>query len=151
MTSYLIDINVWLALSWHGHAHNDVCHEWLSGKKPADSQLLFCRTTQLGFLRLITNTSVVGAHAMTLVEAFSAFDTWVDDPRCGFAMEPPGLERLLRDVATAHRKKGATKTVMDSYLVAFCIATDATLVTLDSALAQTARQHKAKVVELQPR
>lgn len=150
MTSYLIDINVWLALSWHGHVHNDVCHKWLSGRKPSDSQLLFCRTTQLGFLRLVTNAAVVGAQAMTPVEAFSAFDTWVDDPRCGFAPEPPGLDRLLRAIATAHRKKGATKTVMDSYLVAFCLAIGATLVTLDSGLARTARQHKAAVVELQP-
>jgi predicted nucleic acid-binding protein len=67
MTSYLIDINVWLALTWDGHPHHDVAGVWFESIDEAT--LLFCRITMLGLLRLLTNEQVMGQSVVTVREA----------------------------------------------------------------------------------
>ena len=46
------DINVWVALTYEGHVHHLVAHDWLADAGD-DVRLLFCRFTQLGLLRLL--------------------------------------------------------------------------------------------------
>jgi len=58
MISYLIDINVWLAMTWDRHPQHASAVRWHDSIK--DVTLLFCRFTQLGFLRLPTNRQVMG-------------------------------------------------------------------------------------------
>ncbi len=50
---YLPDVNVWIALAADKHIHHSVAKRWFTNIQ-AD-QVLFCRITQLGFLRLLTN------------------------------------------------------------------------------------------------
>ncbi|MGH9333577.1 MAG: TA system VapC family ribonuclease toxin, partial [Vicinamibacteria bacterium] len=55
----LCDSNVWLALALSKHVHHAPARDWLETiEEPAS--VLFCRATQQSFLRLLTNSSVLG-------------------------------------------------------------------------------------------
>ena len=69
MTSYLIDINVWLALSLEQHPQHLAAARWYASL--SDPALLFCRFTMLGFLRLLTNRQVMGDSTMTVAGALA--------------------------------------------------------------------------------
>jgi predicted nucleic acid-binding protein len=56
MTSYLVDINVWLALTWDQHPQHAPASDWY--RSIDDVMLLFCRFTMLGFLRLLSPTAI---------------------------------------------------------------------------------------------
>jgi hypothetical protein len=148
MTSYLIDINVWLAFSWNRHAHHSTAHVWLRQRKLDNSRLLFCRVTQLGLLRLLANKAILGDEALTMSEAFAVFDQWMADPRCEFSAEAADLDLPLRTIAGAFPQKGATKALMDSYLIAFAFIERSTLVTMDQGLAVTAERYEVPVIRL---
>jgi hypothetical protein len=144
MTSYLIDINVWLGLSWGLHPSSAAACAWLAGLGRGDARLLFCRVTQLGLLRLLTNEQVMGGSVLTVAEAFAAFDRWQEDPRVELAAEPGGVESLFRLGAKEAAGKRATKAVMDAYLAGFAAAEGATLVTFDKALQKMAKRAGAR-------
>jgi predicted nucleic acid-binding protein len=48
-TTFLPDVNVWLALPSRGHVHAAACGDWLNSM---ESEVIFCRVTQVGLLRL---------------------------------------------------------------------------------------------------
>ena len=62
MISYLIDINVWLALTWDQHPQHVPASRWHVSID--DAEFLFCRFTMLGFLRLLTNRQVMAPHSL---------------------------------------------------------------------------------------
>src|SRR5437016_3921041 len=55
------DINVWLALSYQRHIHYPSARGWFE-RLEDDSQVCFCRFTQLRLLRLLTTGAVIGEH-----------------------------------------------------------------------------------------
>ena len=63
-SSLFPDINVWVALTYEGHAHHSTAVEWFTNVNP-DSTLVFCRFTQLCLLRLLTTEAVMGDEVMT--------------------------------------------------------------------------------------
>lgn len=138
MTSYLIDINVWLALSWVGHPHSKTASAWLDVLTKSRTRLLFCRVTQLGVLRLLTNTSLMGGSVLTTAEALRAVDLWNEDPRVDFVAEPKGIESVFRQSLKAFANRTATKVIMDAYLVGFADAEQATLVSFDRGICKLA-------------
>jgi toxin-antitoxin system PIN domain toxin len=148
MTSYLIDINVWLALTWGLHPQHGAASRWYQSIN--DEELLFCRFTMLGFLRLLTNEKVMGDSTATLQQAFEMYDEWSGDARITLAPEPRGMEVLLRDAAVPFLSQSATKAVADCYLAGFAEARGARLVTFDRGLAGIARFRKSAVVLLDP-
>lgn len=107
---------------------------------------MFCRFTMIGFLRLLTNRSVMGDSIVTLGQALDIYDRWHRDPRVVLAPEPRGVDGILRDAAEPLLSKPATKAVADCYLAAFAKAAGAHLVTIDKALAGTARSLKNQAV-----
>jgi predicted nucleic acid-binding protein len=63
MRSFLFpDVNVWLALTYGRHIHHATAARWLDGL--TDASLYFCRFTQLGLLRLLTNEQVMAASVL---------------------------------------------------------------------------------------
>jgi toxin-antitoxin system PIN domain toxin len=137
MTSFFLDINVWLALTWRRHPFFDSVQAWFSQVAEND-RLLFSRITQLGLLRLLTDAQVMGGSVVVLNDALALYDRWLNDPRVELRAEPRGIEILFRQASAPFAMQPATKAVMDAYLAAFAEAEDATLVTLDKALANTA-------------
>ena len=125
-------MNVWLALAHEIHPYHQAARAW-SERLDGDAVVCFCRFTQLGLLRLLTNASAMGAEALTQAQAWEAFDGLVADPGNRMMDEPVGLDPLFR-VRTSSNET-ATKQWADGYLAAFAEAAVLTLVTFDRALA----------------
>jgi len=149
MTSYLIDINVWLAMTWDRHPQHASATRWYESSDRV--AFWFCRFTMLGFMRLLTNRQVMGDSTITLGAAFELYDRWKQDPRVGLAAEPQGVETLFRRATAPFAKLPATKAVADCYLVAFAEAAGAHLVTFDKGLTGAARFRQVPVTLLKPR
>ncbi len=114
-TSLFPDINVWVALTYEGHAHHAAAVSWFTTLNH-DSSFIFCRFTQLGLLRLLTAAAVMGDEVMTQPEAWAAYDRWQQDDRVELMNEPTGLEPRFRTLT--RRPNPATKDWADSYLAA---------------------------------
>lgn len=145
MTSYFLDVNVWIALSVSGHPHNRDSAYWLD-HLPEESTLIFSRFTQLGLLRLLTNTAVMGDEVLTLGEAWVVFDRWLQDPRVEFYPEPRNVDVGFRRATQPFANKPAAKWVGDCWLLAYAEAAQARLVTFDRALHTFARKQGNRAV-----
>ena len=130
-TSLFPDINVWIALTYEGHAQHANAAAWFATLSE-DAALVFCRFTQLGLLRLLTAEAVMGDEVMTQPQAWAAYDQWLQDPRVELVEEPSEIEIRFR--ALTRRRQPATKDWADSYLVAFATVGRLTLVTFDRGL-----------------
>jgi toxin-antitoxin system PIN domain toxin len=130
-TSLFPDINVWVALTYEGHAHHRRAATWFATLAP-DASLVFCRFTQLGLLRLLTTEAVMGDEVMTQPQAWAAYDLWLQDPRVELGDEPAGIEPRFR--ALTRLRQPATKDWADSYLAAFATVGELTLITFDRGL-----------------
>lgn len=125
------DINVWLALASSIHFHHQQAKEWYEAL--GDDELVFCRFTQLGLLRLLTTSAVMGADVLTQRQAWQVYDAFLKDGGARFLHEPRTLEdsfRKLSRLAFASPKDWG-----DSYLAAFALEARARLVTFDKVLA----------------
>jgi toxin-antitoxin system PIN domain toxin len=130
-SSLFPDVNVWVALTYEGHAHHAAAARWFT-TLDRDATLVFCRFTQLGLLRLLTAEAVMGDEVMTQSEAWRAYDQWQQDDRVELMNEPSNLEPRFRTLT--RRSSPATKDWADSYLAAFAASGELTLVTFDRAL-----------------
>jgi uncharacterized protein len=131
MTSLVFpDINVWLALAAEGHVHHPQARHWferLDGVEP-----IFCRLTQLGLLRLLTTSAVMGAAVLSQRGAWEIYDKFLKR-EARFFEEPEDLDHTFRRLTT--HASSSPKEWADAYLHAFAQEAGATLVTFDKALA----------------
>jgi hypothetical protein len=123
----LPDVNVWVALAVAEHVHHRTAKLWFDSIQ--NDSIVFCRVTQMGFLRLLTNPRVMAEDALTPSRAWRARVAFYEDSRILFAPEPPGLEPSWRAL-TRPRAPGANFWT-DAYLAAFASAAGHTLVTFD--------------------
>lgn len=123
--AFLPDINVLLALAFEAHQHHALVAAWIQDAR--DCRI--CRITQSGFLRLASNPALWKDEALTLAQAWSVFDTMMEDERFSFSTEPPGLEHLWRRLTMVEDYSHRVWT--DRYLAAFALAESLTIVTLD--------------------
>ena len=129
--TYLPDVNVWIAMYSPGHVHRPTALRWFDSSRGSD--VIFCRVTQMGFLRLLTNRHVMGINALSPPAAWDAFDGFLQSPRIYFAKEPPGLEDAWR--ALVDQRESGPNAWTDAYLTAFADQSGTTLVTFDARLA----------------
>ncbi|HET6384896.1 MAG TPA: TA system VapC family ribonuclease toxin [Armatimonadota bacterium] len=132
----LPDTNVWLALALSGHHFHAAVSEWLEGEQLAGS-LLFCRSTQQSFLRLLTTAAILnpfGNPPLSNTEAWTVYQGLLADPRMVFAQEPDDLEVSWQRLA--ERDTASPKIWMDAYLAAFAIGGGHQLVTIDAGFTQ---------------
>ncbi len=145
MTLFFPDVNVWLALSDRAHAHNDQAWAWLRNL-PAATQLVLCRYTQLGLLRLLTNPAVMGHATLSVREAWAVNDHWTKDPLVAFHPEPLTLDSTFREATTALAARNSSNWIGDCYLIAHAKECGATLVTFDKALLSLAAKRGCRAV-----
>jgi len=126
------DVNVWLALAHEIHPHHQAAEAWEQSLHK-DITLCFCRFTQLGLLRLLTNSSAMSEDVLTQSQAWAAFDTFLQSPGIKLIEEPRGLDPIFRRLT--NRDEVSTKQWADGYLAAFSTAAGIPLVTFDRALA----------------
>src|SRR5580698_5465649 len=125
--NYLLDVNCWLAAAASRHRHHPQAKSWLDA---ATAPLVFCRVTQMAFLRLVTNPKVMGADVLMPQKAWETYRKFRADPRILFAQEPAGLEKFWVEMTDSADFKQNLWT--DSYLAAFAKAGGYTIVTFDA-------------------
>ena len=124
---FLPDVNVGVALTSNRHVHHSLAIAWLQN---IDSdQIAFCRITELGFLRLLTNAHVMGKDVLSPAEAWRVYDEWRTDDRVIFLPEPTDFSEQWRRLGG--QISGGPNVWTDAYLAAFAILANATVVTLD--------------------
>ena len=128
----MVDVNVWVALATPGHVHHVVAREWL--EEAVEDRLLFCRVTQMGFLRLVTNPRVMDISTVTAARAWDAFDEFLRDSRVSYAAEPVDMEAHWRPYTSL--PKTGPNFWTDAYLAAFAAAGGFTVVTFDHGFAR---------------
>ena len=82
---YLPDVNFWLALSAESHVFHPAARSWFEAA--ADGSLAFCRVTQMGLLRLVTNERLLQEHTLSQSEAWRLYEELERDRRVRFASE----------------------------------------------------------------
>lgn len=136
MKSFLLDLNVWLALSVKGHAHHQPAAAWLNAEK-GTSRIILTRATQSGLLRLLTTEQIMapyGRSAHSNDEAWRIVTAWTQLDYVDFEPEPLKLEDLWGLLASHQRP--SPKLWNDAYLAAFAQRSGHRLVTFDTAFRQ---------------
>ncbi len=123
--TFLLDLNLLLALAWPSHVHHGIAHDWFDGEDSL--RWATCPLTQLGFVRLSSNPAftpdaVTPAAALAMLGAMTALEGhefWPDDVDCVTAAFSTGMHM------TVHRQ------VTDAYLFSRARARSGCLATLD--------------------
>jgi hypothetical protein len=90
----------------------------------ADFHYFFCRFTQLGLFRLLTAQAAMGeSEVMNQVQAWRAYDDWLQDDRSSILEEPSGMERVFRQ-RYLDKRPARPRDRADSYLGAFATASE---------------------------
>jgi uncharacterized protein len=129
----LPDINVWLALAVEEHPHHRVAKAYwdeIQASALKERNLWFCRTTMLGFVRLMAQPKVMGEGVLSLAQAVVVYQNFRAIPGIGLLVDAESTDqvftRFISDQALAHRF------CTDAYLAALSESTGARLVTFDS-------------------
>jgi len=128
--TYLPDVNVWIALAAERHIHHRAARDWFNDLR--DEKLAFCRITQVGFLRLLTNKHVMQEEAMNPDEAWQAYQTLRLDRRIDYLAEPNELPEVWSPFTRS--RLTSPNLWSDAYLCAFTHAARLTLVTFDTKI-----------------
>jgi uncharacterized protein len=104
MKSYLADVNVWIAIAHDAHIHHHHARDWFHSLDR--DQAFFCRFTQMGLLRLLTNAKVMGTQARTQPAAWEIVDQFSRNGRVQYLDEPSGVTAAFRSLT--HRKRAST-------------------------------------------
>lgn len=127
MNSYLVDANVWLAISHKDHVHHRTALRWFD---ESEGTCCFCRITQLALLRLLTNVRGMGRSAQTQADAWKTFDILAGRADVVLAGEPRNLDFAFRELSrSGNRSPNAWN---DAYLGAFSIVTGMQVVSFDT-------------------
>jgi toxin-antitoxin system PIN domain toxin len=135
MRSYFPDVNVWIALVYEGHQHHASAHARFATLN--QEAVYFCRFTQLGLLRLLTHPSVMQEEVLSQIEAWRAYDSFLQDERVSFHPEadPEQMESAFRRLTI---RGSFSQQWPDAYLAAFAQVAGLTLVTFDRGLRRMA-------------
>jgi toxin-antitoxin system PIN domain toxin len=125
--SDLLDVSVWLPLCVPDHVHHRrALRYW---QEESAEELLFCRVSVLGLLRLLTNPRILGSRALDAASAWRALEAWLAVPEVKLIGDPPGLDELLRGWSATLDIRGGAWT--DAYLAAVAVAGGCRLVAFD--------------------
>ena len=130
----LPDVNVWLALVWDGHRHHERARAWFEQQA---GKLFFCRVTQMGLLRLLTQPALMGEDVLSQQGAWQVYEALMGDARCVLQTEPPDVERAWK--ALSSRSEAAHRRWTDDYLAAFAVESELELVTFDRTITMPSR------------
>lgn len=114
-------------MTFSAHRHHAQAAAWFD-KRPIAS-CNFCRMTQQGYLRLISNAKVFGSDAKSLPMAWKTYDAWMSDERVVFRTEPQTIEAEWRTLTG--KKQFSAKIWNDAFLAAFAKEGGLDLVTFD--------------------
>lgn len=123
----LPDINVWVALASDRHFHHGLARDWFAAVGEAGAA--FCRVTQMGLLRLLTNSRVMGVDVLSQRQAWSVYEQLARDARVVFALEPPDIEPVWKKLT--HGALRAAGLWTDAYVAALALLHNFKVVSFD--------------------
>ncbi len=125
--TFLLDVNVLVALAWPNHVHHVAARSWFTGH--AGSGWATCPVSESGFVRVSANPAV--PHVVTPIEAMMLLERmralaghrfWNDD------ISVVASPHVDRDRVVSHRQ------VTDAHLVALARANGGCVATFDRGL-----------------
>lgn len=128
----LLDINTWIALSLETHPQHKAARQWYRRTPMEPGDLLWCRQTEMGFLRLTTQERVMKVYAveaLTNNEAITFLTDVSADPAVARADEPATARALWLKLARS--RQPSPNVWMDAYLAALAMSLGAEMVTFD--------------------
>ena len=131
MPGWLVDTNVWLAAIFTTHPLHQVARDAVQQATPVEPAV-FCRATQLSFLRLASTSTLLkayGAEGLTHRDALVALHALQALRQVNVREEPRGTLALWQ--AMSALDSASPKVWMDAYLAAFAISGGLRLLTLD--------------------
>ena len=131
-SSFFPDINVWIALQHQSHRHHRSAVSWFRSLDK-NEELIFCRHTQIGMLRLLTTEAVMGHETLNQRQCWALYMHWIAGGRAFLQGEPVGIDQAFQALTSADSP--SPKAWADAYLAAFAECAGLTLVTFDQALA----------------
>lgn len=128
MNTYLLDVNMLLALGWPNHLHHQRAHDWMAGV-PA-RRWATCPFTEAAFVRLSCNAGVVGTtvfpkQALDILEANTGLTEhvfWTDELPLATALAPVA-DRII-----------GNRQITSAYLLGLAISNKGVLATLDQGV-----------------
>jgi toxin-antitoxin system PIN domain toxin len=124
-------VSVWVSAVFPTHPFHLQARQALEAATPA-GPAAFCRSTEQGFLRLLSTPVILkayGAEGLTNRDALVALEALLALPQVSVREEPPGLRALWHRLAA--RDTPSPKVWMDAYLATFAMAGGLRMVTLD--------------------
>jgi len=131
LTRFLADVNFLIAILDIKHEHSEQASSWLKNAGERHS-IVICRVAQMGAIRLLTKQSIMGAGVLTGAEAWGYLNTLFKDDRFVFGSEPVSFESSWQTICEWTPKGSSAET--GSYLAAFAIAGNLTMVTFDGGM-----------------
>lgn len=131
MPAFLFDANIWVAATFPTHPFHSPALSALEAAT-AEAPAVFCRSTQVSFLRLATTPQLLkqyGAKGFTNDDVLAGLQILLSRPSVVEMDEPPGTAALWLRLAA--RNTASPKVWMDAYLAAFAISGEMRLVSLD--------------------
>jgi hypothetical protein len=140
--TFLLDVNVLIALVDASHVSHDVAHDWFA--REGHQSWATCPITENGLVRIISNPKYANALGSP-AEAIELFARMADLP--GHVFWPDDIS--LRDAERFERAKISTVgQITDSYLLALAVAKGGALATLDRRLSALAVKDGAASLRL---
>jgi len=142
MTTYLLDVNLLLALSDPMHVHHEAAHRWFA--HTAHQSWATCPLTENGFVRIASQPSYPNrpGDVGTVLAMLRQFCTVSDHQ---FWAEDVSIRQLLvLDVVVTHAH------ITDLYLLGLAVHKGGKLATLDRRIPVAAIQGGAEAIELIP-
>ena len=97
----LADSNVWLALTLSKHRFHRASRAWLDRLR-AEERVVFCRSTQQSYLRLLTTAEVLAPYGIAPLSngaASAAYEGWLASGCTAFVDEPSGVDACWKALA----------------------------------------------------
>lgn len=141
-TTYLLDVNVLLALSHAAHVHHDRAHGWWS-QRAETCRWATAPVTESGLLRLLGSPGVMG-DSLPISAGLSVLDQACQDSSHVFLVDGTSLLRPF--VSTSHLQ--GYRQVTDVHLVNLAARHGAVLATLDARLSAMLAPEDRRHVEL---
>ena len=126
--------------------HSDAAWAWFSRRE--HDTFLFCRFTQIGLLRLLATSAIMGKDVRTIGEAWAVYDRWLGDSRIEIRQESLEWDEAYRAATRSFSRMSSPKALGDCYLLAVNHSAEATLVTFDRGLASACRKARQPVMLL---
>jgi uncharacterized protein len=139
--TYLLDVNVLIALAWPLHVHHVIAHAWF--EKVGYKSWATCPLTQLAFVRISSNAKIISTavspraavQALGEMVALAGHVFWPDE------LQVNDLASFTSNALVGHRQ------VTDAYLIELAKRHKGKVATLDAGLADLLPQtERAKYV-----